>query len=60
MQAGFEFVQMGRAMVKDPDFVHKLQAGVLRQSDRDHCNRCIATMDSGGVSCATNEERAVG
>ena len=55
MQAGFEFVEVGRAIIKDPDFVKKLQAGVLHESDCDHCNRCIATMDAGGVYCVANQ-----
>ena len=53
MQAGFEFAQVGRAIVCDPDFVKKLQAGTLEASDCDHCNRCIAAMESGGVYCVT-------
>jgi 2,4-dienoyl-CoA reductase-like NADH-dependent reductase (Old Yellow Enzyme family) len=53
MQAGFEFAQVGRAIVCDPDFVNKLQAGDLEASGCDHCNRCIAAMESGGVYCVT-------
>ena len=53
MQAGFEFVQVGRAIIRDPDFVNKLQTGVLEASDCDQCNRCIATMEAGGVHCVT-------
>jgi len=51
METGFEFVEVGRAIVKDPDFVKKMQSGALEGSDCDHCNRCIATMDAGGVYC---------
>jgi 2,4-dienoyl-CoA reductase-like NADH-dependent reductase (Old Yellow Enzyme family) len=53
MQAGFEFAQVGRAIVCDPDFVNKLQAGTLEASDCDQCNRCIAAMEAGGVYCVT-------
>jgi 2,4-dienoyl-CoA reductase (NADPH2) len=53
MQAGFEFVQVGRALVRDPDFVDDLQSGALDTSDCDHCNRCIATMEAGGLYCVT-------
>ncbi len=53
MEAGLEFVQVGRALVRDPDFVNDLQSGALEASDCDHCNRCIATMEAGGVHCVT-------
>jgi 2,4-dienoyl-CoA reductase-like NADH-dependent reductase (Old Yellow Enzyme family) len=53
MKAGFEFTQVGRAIVRDPDFVRRLQSGALEASDCDHCNRCIATMEAGGVTCVT-------
>jgi len=55
MQAGCDFLEVGRAIVKDPDFVKKLRAGILTRSDCDQCNRCIATMDAGGVTCVTME-----
>ena len=48
---GFEFVQVGRAIIRDPDFVKHLQTGEVTVSDRDHCNRCIASMDAAGVLC---------
>lgn len=54
MQAGFEFVEVGRAIIKDPDIVNKWQRGGVFASDCDHCNRCIAEMDRGGVDCVCN------
>lgn len=51
MNEGFEFVEMGRATVRDPDFVKRLHSGEITESDCDHCNRCIAAMDAGGVHC---------
>lgn len=53
---GFGFVQVGRATVRDPDFVLKLQNGEIEGSDCDHCNRCIASMDAGGVACVSREK----
>lgn len=50
---GFDFVEVGRAIIRDPDFVRKLQSGEVTVSDCDHCNRCIASMDAGGVYCVT-------
>jgi 2,4-dienoyl-CoA reductase-like NADH-dependent reductase (Old Yellow Enzyme family) len=54
MQAGFEFVQIGRAIIKDPQIVNKWQRGEVLVSDCDHCNRCIPEMDKGGVDCVCN------
>lgn len=53
--AGFKFLQMGRATIQNPDFAKKLQSGELTQSPCDHCNRCVAAMDAGGVYCVSNE-----
>jgi len=53
MNEGFEFVQVGRAIIKDPDIVNKMQRGEVQASDCDHCNRCVAAMDRDGVRCVT-------
>ncbi len=53
MEEGFGFLQVGRAIIRDPDFVKHLQSGEVTASDCDHCNRCIASMDAGGVYCVT-------
>ncbi len=53
---GFQFIQIGRATIRDPHFVRKLARGEIRESDCDHCNRCIATMDAGGVSCVSADK----
>ena len=54
MNAGFEFVEVGRAIIKDPGIVAKWYRGDVMTSDCDHCNRCIAEMDRGGVACVCN------
>jgi 2,4-dienoyl-CoA reductase-like NADH-dependent reductase (Old Yellow Enzyme family) len=54
MDAGFEFVEIGRAIIKDPDIVKKWQRDEATASDCDHCNRCIPEMDRGGVNCVCN------
>ncbi len=56
MDTGFEFVEIGRATIQDPDFAKKLQSGELTESPCDHCNRCVAAMDAGGVYCVSNIE----
>jgi len=57
LEAGFSFVQVGRATVKDPRFAARLQAGEIEGSDCDQCNRCIAVMEAGGVYCVTEKEQ---
>ena len=54
MQAGFEFVQLGRATIQDPQFASRLERGEITRSPCDHCNRCVAAMDAGGVYCVSN------
>jgi len=56
MGEGFRFVQVGRATVRDPEFVKRLERAEIQASDCDHCNRCIATMDAGGVYCVAHEK----
>lgn len=51
MGEGFEFVQVGRALIHDPDFVRKLEGGEAEASGCEPCNQCIAEMDRGGVRC---------
>lgn len=53
---GFEFIQLGRSTIQDPDFVAKMASGKIEQSPCDHCNRCVAAMDAGGVYCVSNKE----
>ena len=55
MEAGFEFLQIGRATIQDPDFAKKLESGEIIKTECDHCNRCVAAMDAGGVYCVSNE-----
>jgi 2,4-dienoyl-CoA reductase-like NADH-dependent reductase (Old Yellow Enzyme family) len=56
LDEGFDFVALGRALVRDPDFTAKVRAGALEASDCDHCNRCVAEMAATGVRCVCLEE----
>jgi 2,4-dienoyl-CoA reductase-like NADH-dependent reductase (Old Yellow Enzyme family) len=47
MAAGFDFVAMGRALLREPDLVHRLQSGRQRSGECIHCNRCMPTIYSG-------------
>jgi 2,4-dienoyl-CoA reductase-like NADH-dependent reductase (Old Yellow Enzyme family) len=60
LEMGASFVQVGRATIQDPDFVNKLRSGEITASPCDHCNRCVAAMDAGGVYCVSNEKGFLG
>jgi 2,4-dienoyl-CoA reductase-like NADH-dependent reductase (Old Yellow Enzyme family) len=47
MRSGFEFVAMGRALLREPDLVNKLQTDPDARSLCSHCNRCMPTIYSG-------------
>ena len=47
MAAGFDFVAMGRAVLREPDLVNKLQVGRQQAGVCIHCNRCMPTIYSG-------------
>ena len=47
---GFDFVQMGRALLRDPALVNHIAAGALG-CDCDHVNYCIARMYSREMAC---------
>jgi 2,4-dienoyl-CoA reductase-like NADH-dependent reductase (Old Yellow Enzyme family) len=43
MQEGFEFVAMGRALLREPDLVNRIAADASTPSLCIHCNRCMPT-----------------
>ena len=47
MEGGFEFVAMGRALLREPDLIQRIEADDHRRSLCVHCNRCMATIYSG-------------
>ena len=44
---GFEFVAMGRALLRQPDLPNRLRAGTQRSGLCVHCNKCMPTIYSG-------------
>lgn len=50
-EEGFEFLQMGRALLNDPDFVNKMNADPNHKSECEHVNYCIARMYSRDMAC---------
>ena len=53
---GFEFLQMGRALLNDPDFVNKMQKDDNHKSGCEHLNYCIARMYSKEMACYNHME----
>jgi 2,4-dienoyl-CoA reductase-like NADH-dependent reductase (Old Yellow Enzyme family) len=47
MADGFEFVAMGRALLREPDLVERLRSGRAAAGVCIHCNRCMPTIYSG-------------
>lgn len=48
---GFDFVQMGRALINEPDFVNRMQQEENHRCGCDHVNYCIARMYSREMAC---------
>ena len=47
MAEGFEFVAMGRALLREPDLVLKLASGRRAEGLCVHCNQCLPTIYTG-------------
>lgn len=48
---GFDFIQMGRALINEPDFVNRMMREENHHCDCDHVNYCIARMYSYDMVC---------
>ncbi len=46
IKKGYKCVQVGRALIHNPDFIRKREP---EEPLCDNCNRCVAAMDGGGV-----------
>jgi len=52
----FDFVQMGRALIKDPAFVHHAQSDPNYVNGCNHCNICATLiLHPDGVRCVLND-----
>jgi 2,4-dienoyl-CoA reductase-like NADH-dependent reductase (Old Yellow Enzyme family) len=47
MAAGFQFVAMARALLREPDLVNRIGADPATPSLCSHCNRCMPTIYTG-------------
>jgi 2,4-dienoyl-CoA reductase-like NADH-dependent reductase (Old Yellow Enzyme family) len=53
MADGFEFVAMGRALLREPDLVDRLRTGRADEGLCIHCNKCMPTIYR-GTHCVLN------
>lgn len=51
LREGFEFIQMGRALLNEPDFVNRMEEEEGHRCTCDHVNYCIARMYSKEMAC---------
>lgn len=56
LNSGFDFVQIGRALIHDNYFLKNESKPNTDKEICDHCNRCVAAMDGGGVYCVSKEK----
>jgi 2,4-dienoyl-CoA reductase-like NADH-dependent reductase (Old Yellow Enzyme family) len=47
LSLGFSFVAMGRALLREPDLIAKMQKGTAAEGLCVHCNKCMPTIYSG-------------
>lgn len=47
MDEGFEFVAMGRALLREPDLINRISMSQDTMSSCTHCNLCMSTIYSG-------------
>ncbi|WP_367650566.1 NADH:flavin oxidoreductase [Nocardioides sp. zg-DK7169] len=61
MELGFEYVAMGRAVLREPDLVNRIQAGDAAAGICIHCNQCMPTIYApGGTRCTVRDPGAPG
>ena len=53
-EENFDFIQMGRALLNEPDFVNRMHADECHRCGCDHVNYCIARMYSREMACCKN------
>jgi len=57
MAEGFDFIQVGRGLIFDPDFPTRARAEAGYVNGCTHCNRCATLIDApGGILCPLEPE----
>jgi 2,4-dienoyl-CoA reductase-like NADH-dependent reductase (Old Yellow Enzyme family) len=59
MDEGFEFVAMGRALLREPDLVDRMRTDAATASKCTHCNVCMSTIYP-GTHCHLDTEHVYG
>jgi len=57
---GFSFVAMGRALLREPDLLNRMQAGKASESLCVHCNKCMTTIYRGTHCVLLTDDAAAG
>ena len=56
MEAGFDFIQIGRGLIHDPNFVKNAQAKPNYKNGCNHCNECASLIEApDGIRCVLVE-----
>ena len=56
MGDGFDFIQLGRPLLFDPDFVKNAQADTNYVNGCTHCNQCAGLIEApGGIRCTVRQ-----
>jgi 2,4-dienoyl-CoA reductase-like NADH-dependent reductase (Old Yellow Enzyme family) len=58
MSEGFEFVAMGRALLRDPDLINKMISGAATEGNCIHCNKCMVSIYT-GTRCVIDHPKPV-
>lgn len=51
LNAGFDFIAIGRPLIHDSNFLLKLANNEIDKTECNRCNECVVEMDRGGVRC---------
>jgi 2,4-dienoyl-CoA reductase-like NADH-dependent reductase (Old Yellow Enzyme family) len=55
MEEGFDFIQLGRGLLFDPDFANRAKADIHYRNGCTHCNQCATLIEvEGGIYCPQN------
>jgi 2,4-dienoyl-CoA reductase-like NADH-dependent reductase (Old Yellow Enzyme family) len=60
MSAGFDFIQLGRGLIYDPDFPLNAAKDTEYKNGCNHCNLCATMIEAeGGVHCVLQEDNGL-
>ena len=59
LEAGFEFIALGRPLIHDSNFLIKIERNEIEKSGCTRCNECVVEMDRGGVRCVLQDKQGL-